>query len=147
MEQIVRRDDGVYYGEIRCSSVDEAYGRYRRYYNESVGRLAFRRLNRLGSRVERVHGYGFDFGSEELDGFACYTSGNGAVKCHMMGLVCTGYCRMTGLRYMPDVPEDKFPEYIDWLFETGKGRTRTVGKKYAFGRTSGVRRDMRRQYD
>lgn len=120
MEQIVRRDGQIFYGRIRCMDADEAYCRFRSDYHASIGRQAFLRLNRLGQREERVHGFGFDFtrriGDPE-DEFRRY----GTVLYRMAGRVGISYLRVFGLFDYESVPDEKFERWFDWALSRGSG--------------------------
>lgn len=136
MEQIVRKDEGIYYGERLCRDAEEAYELFRNEYHASIGRKAFLRLNRLGQREERIHGYGFSFSHpmsfERDDGGA-----GGKVRVRILGLVDISYCRIVGCREWPcGLSEDEFERWFDWAFSRGSGALRLIGKKDKSGRTS-----------
>lgn len=134
MEQIIRKDGRIFYGEIRCSDADDAYCRFRADYHASIGREAFLRLNRLGQRTERIHGYGFDFVQEQIP----VRREVGRIKAYMLGLVGTSYCRGVGRWDLPceALDDDSAWEFIDWIFSRRSGALRTVGIKDKSGRTS-----------
>ena len=58
MEKIEKRKDTFYYGDKACSNAGEAYGLFREDYHKELGKRVYRRLNRVGQREERVHGFG-----------------------------------------------------------------------------------------
>lgn len=120
MEQIVRRDGQIFYGRIRCLDADEAYCRFRSDYHASIGRQAFLRLNRLGQREERIHGFGFDFtrriGDPENE-FRRY----GTVLYRMAGRVGISYLRVFGLFDYESVPDEEFERWFDWALSRGSG--------------------------
>ena len=120
MEQIVRRDGQIFYGRIRCLDADEAYCRFRNDYHASIGRQAFLRLNRLGQREERIHGFGFDFtrriGDPE-DEFRRY----GTVLYRMAGRIGISYLRVFGLFDYKSVPDEEFERWFDWALSRGSG--------------------------
>ncbi len=131
MEQIVRRDGKVFYGKETCRDADDAYCRFREDYHASVGREAFLRLNRLGSRSERIHGFGFSF-SSAVPPFV-----QGArVSYRILGLVGISYCRIVGGWDIPCDTEDEFERWLDWALSRGSGVLRLVGKNDKSGRTS-----------
>lgn len=131
MEQITRSDGQIFYGEKRCIDADEAYCRFRADYHASIGREAFLRLNRLGQRQERIHGYGFVF-SRLLSGSESW----GKTPVRMLGLVGTSYCREVGAWDVPCESEEDFELWFDWAFSRGSGAMRLVGKNDKSGRTS-----------
>ena len=135
MEEITRRDGIYYYGDRKCSGADEAYERYRREYHASIGRDAFRRLDRLGQRVERVHGSGFcsaiDY-SDCIDEFRGY----GKIRYRMVGMLGISYSRIVGLYDYGHVPDTVFERWLEWAFSRGSGALKLVGKKQKTGRTS-----------
>lgn len=118
MEQIVRRDGQIYYGRIRCMDANEAYSRFRDEYHASIGRQAFLRLNRLGQRSERVHGFGFDF-SRPIDGkeFERY----GTIHYGLLGRVGISHLRIFGIRDYGEISEECFERWFDWAFSRGSG--------------------------
>lgn len=130
MEQIVRKDGRIYYGEHLCTDADDAYCRFRDDYHRSLGRLAYYRLNRIGQRKERIHDNGFVF-SRNLD-----YEGNGKVDVRLLGLVETSYCRIAGGWNIPCESEDEFERWVDWAFSRGSGALRLVGRKDKAGRTN-----------
>ena len=135
MEQVTRRDGVLYYGERRCKGPDEVYALFRDDYNASCGRVAFRRLGRVGQRTERIHGCGFDFAEgarPEGDGFRRY----GRLRCWMGGLVGLSYSRITGLQAYGHVPDEIFDEWLDWAFTRGSGGLMTLGSRKGTGRKS-----------
>lgn len=135
MEQIVRRDGRIYYGEQLCEDADDAYCRFRYDYHRSLGKRAYHRLNRLGQREERVHGYGFVFTHpvyfRRNDGGACKP-----VNSRLLGLVEGAYCRGVGAWDIPCDNELEFERWFDWAFSKGSGAIRLVGRKDKAGRTS-----------
>lgn len=134
MEDITRRDGKFYYGEQECDSVDDAYLRFRMDYHDSLGRDAFRRLDRLGQRRERIHGYGFELpGREKLDS---EFFGFGRTRYRILGLVGISYCRIVGLWDMPELDDEQFDRWFDWAFSKGSNGLVLVGRKDRSGRTS-----------
>ena len=113
----------------------KAYGLFREDYHASIGRKAFLRLNRLGQREERIHGYGFtlsypvSFGRD--DGGT-----RGKTRVRILGLVGISYCRGLGCWDWPgNLSEDEFERWLDWALSRGSGALRTVGKDKS-GRTN-----------
>lgn len=135
MEQIIRKDGQIFYGEYRCTDADDAYCRFRDDYHCALGKRAYYRLNRLGQREERVHGYGFVFSSpldfKRDDGRTCQP-----VDSRLFGLVEGAYCRGFGGWDLPDYTEDEFERWFDWAFSKGSGALRLIGKKDKSGRTN-----------
>lgn len=132
MEQITKRDGFIYYGSKKCSTPNEAYLRFRKDYHESLGKVSYKRLNRLGSRTERVHGYGFVFDGGRDPG----TSGYGKVPVRILGIISGAYCRMLDGSYIPDGTDEEIGRWIDEVFREGSGLLRLVGKNRKYGRTS-----------
>ncbi len=120
MVQIVRRDGRIYYGERPCRDAEEAYEFYRDDYHASIGREAFLRLNRLGQRSERIHGFGFDFTKQvhdRRDEFRRY----GTVLYRMAGRIGISYLRVFGLYDYQSVPDEEFEQWFDWALSRGSG--------------------------
>lgn len=131
MEQITRKDGVIYYGSKKCSSADEAYILFRSEYHESLGRVAYKRLNRLGSRRERVHGFGFVFDEprrspEHVE----------RVPMYLLGIVAGSYCRMLDGSYIPDGTDEEIEAWVNRVFEKGSGLTYLIGTRQKTGRTS-----------
>lgn len=123
MEQIVKIDGKLYYGKVECHDADDVYSRFRDEYNASVGRVAFKRLSRLGSRKERVHGGGFYFKRERVNPHLHYAT----VPVRLMGLVCGSYCWMLGSWDLPrTVDDENFEQWFDWAFSKNSGALRKI---------------------
>ena len=129
MEQITSHDGVFYYGGQRCDDIEDLYQRFRRDYHDSIGRKAFRRLDRLGQRKERVHGFGFVFGDRE----GMVYGQQPRRECFLLGLVNVSYCWIVGLS---DVRDESVDAYVDRLFEKGSGMLKFIGKRSGLGRTS-----------
>lgn len=130
MEKIARRNGVLYYGDKICSSVEEAYSRFREDYHKSIGKATYQRLDRLGQRIERLHGYGFVFDTEPEE-FPCKKT-----DCRIMGLLGISYVRMIGIWDYPDVSEEDFDKWFDYAFSRKGKALKTVGRKLKTGRTS-----------
>ncbi len=118
MEQIVRRDGRIYYGERPCRDAEEAYDFFRNDYHASIGRQAFLRLNRLGQRKERVHGFGFDFAKR-----IGYNDSKryGTVLYYLAGKMGISYLRVFGINDYAAVPDEEFEQWFDWALSRGSG--------------------------
>ena len=135
MEQIIRKDGQIFYGEKRCIDAEDAYCRFRADYHASIGREAFLRINRIGQREERIHGYGFSFA--HMVSFGGDGRGDcGKVSYRILGLVGMHYCRIVGSWDLPGFTEEEFERWFDWAFSRGSGALRLVGKNDKSGRTS-----------
>lgn len=120
MEQIVRKDGQIYYGRIRCVDADDAYSRFRDDYHASIGREAFLRLNRLGQRSERIHGFGFDF-TKQIEDPGNEFRRYGTVLYRMAGRIGISYLRVFGLHDYRSVPDEEFEQWFDWALSRGSG--------------------------
>lgn len=132
MEQITKVSGCFYYGKSVCESVDDAYSKFRKDYHQSLGKNVAARLNRLGSRKERVHGYGIDFAEPKESSVILEKK----VPVYLMGIVADGYCRMLGMHNAPDLEEEEYEQWLDFAFSRNSGVLRTVGVKFKAGRTS-----------
>ena len=132
MEQITRQDGIIYYGSRRCETSDEAYLRFRNDYHKSIGRVSFKRLNRLGSRKERVHGFGFVF--KTVPDFSDITPKK--IPVYLLGIMAGAYCKCMSGEYIPDGTDEEIEHWIDWAFCSETKALRLVGKKQKTGRTS-----------
>lgn len=133
MEQVERRDGILYYGEHRCKNIEEAYQRFRDDYHQSIGRAAYKRLNRLGSRTERVHGSGIVFSVPRTNPFG---DTHEMVPIYLLGLLSGAYCKVLGGWLIPDGTDEQIEQWIDWAFSSGSRALRLVGKSLKTGRTS-----------
>lgn len=131
MEQITRREGKIFYGKELCGTADDAYCRFRDDYHCSLGKRAYYRLNRLGQREERVHGYGFSFATAVPP----YLS-RGLVQTRLLGIVGVAYCRIVGGWEIPCRTDEEFERWFDWAFSKGSRALRLVGKKDKSGRTN-----------
>lgn len=138
MEQITRKDGRIYYGSEPCESVNDAYSRFRDDCHVALGRERSNRLDRLGQRRERIHGFGFVF-SDGVPGMAKFGGGR-RYRCRLMGLVGISYVRGIGLWDYADVEDADFDEWLDWVFSRGNRLLATTGVRDRVGRTGRRRR-------
>ena len=131
MEQIVKLDGIFYYGEQACDDADEVYRRFRDEYNAGVGRAAYKRLSRLGSRKERVHEFGFIFDMPKE-----VPVGAERKTVTLLGLVAGSYCWMLDGREIPGDTEEAVGDWIDIAFQKGSGLISKTGKTKGSGRKS-----------
>lgn len=143
MEQIVRRDGTIYYGDTACRNAGEAYMLFRDDYHRELGKKVYRRL---GSRArhERVHGYKSYYSESRSRYLADKFDGYSRVKCWQMGIVGISYCHAIGSWYMPWFDsEDDLDDFIDWLLDVKSNAIRVIGKKIKTGRTGKKRKRYR----
>lgn len=142
MEQITRRDGIVYYGNIPCKSVKDAYGRFRSDYHGELGRRVYRRLD-VHARRERIHG----FKSFYTDRYSLYLAerfgGFERVDCTLMGIVGISYCYAIGGWGLPELDDDMIWEFVDYLMDINSNALRMVGKKVKTGRTAKTKKRYR----
>lgn len=133
MEQIVKRGGVYYYGEVECINADDAYWRWREDYHKWLGRAVYRRLGRIGTRKERVHGWGFVYDREPvLSGVP-----GELVPTRLLGLIQGSYCRMLGAWDLPgEMGDDEFDGWIEWAFSERTRAVRLIGRRQKTGRTS-----------
>ena len=131
MEQITRRDGVYYFGDRRCIDVEDAYRRFRDEYHESLGRAVYKRLDRIGQRKERIHGFGFDFDC----GYGNLSDRYGRTRYRLLGLVDISYCRLVGMWDYPALSDNEFDGWLDWAFSRNSGGLTMVGRRQKVGRT------------
>lgn len=137
MEKIIRSGGVLYYGELPCRNPAEAYKRFRDDYNTSLGNNVKSRLNRVGDRRERQHGFGFvleeDYSNELKRRFTDYD----AVDIRLLGLVGLSYCwRISGAAF-EHIDESEFDVWLDWVLDHSNRRARRFrGRRDHSGRTS-----------
>lgn len=134
MEQIERKDGAYYYGKIRCNTIDDAYDEFRAEYHATLGRDSSRRLDRIGQRTERIHGFGFVFadnpsGRDER-------GGDGKVRYRLLGLSGIHYVRILSVGDAPNFTEEGFERWFDRAFSAGSGMLRLEKVREKSGRTS-----------
>lgn len=135
MEQITKRDGYVYYGEHKCADIDDAYERFRMDYHKSLGRKTSWRLDRIGRRRERIHGFGCVFTDESAPREQQYFP-RGRQKIFLLGLVDIHYFWIMHLEDNGMTDDQQF-DYIDWLMMKGNKTLMFVDrKKKNTGRTS-----------
>lgn len=137
MEQITKKGGDYFYGDRICPNVDDAYKLFRDDYHRLLGKRVYRRLNRIGQREERIHGFGFVFDvKRKYDG-----PFHNRVDTRLLGLVCGSYCRILGEWDLPEgIGVDGFEDWFDWAFSAGSGALRLVGRKGGGGRTSKIQK-------
>lgn len=136
MEKVTRSDGKWFYGEHECSDIDDAYRRFRDDYHASIGKAVRLRLNRIGYRQERVHGFGFVF-SRSVTPCRKYRR----VGYRMLGLVNVCYCRMIAVSDTGCETEEEFDEWFDYAFSKNSGALRLQGRNEKTGRTARRRRE------
>lgn len=136
MEKIEKRKDTFYYGDKACSNAGEAYGLFREDYHKELGKRVYRRLNRVGQREERVHGFGSYYPVKYSDELAEKYGNTGRVRSYLMGIVDISYCRMVGIWDMPDISDDECDAYLDWLVDRKSNALYLVGRNVKTGRTA-----------
>ena len=141
MEKIDKKDGVYYYGDVQCVSSSDAYQRFRDDYHRLLGKAVHLRLNRVGSRKERYHDFGFCFSKDVvLNDFGC--SGK-RFPYRLLGLVCSSYCWTMNCTDMPQLSDDDLWEWLDWAFSKGSHALRQLGKKDGVGRNA---RNIRKRY-
>ncbi len=131
MEKITRINSSYYYGAESYSSADAVYKKFRNEYHKTLKRNFHYRLDTIGQRKERIHGFGFVFKPTlECDFSAArYT-------CFLLGLVDISYVRSIGIWEYKDIKDEDFGLWLDWIFRRGTKSLRLVGAKDKVGRTS-----------
>lgn len=136
MEKITKSNGRWFYGEQECRDADEAYWLFRNDYHTSIGKAVRLRLNRIGYRKERVHGFGFVF-SERPKPSRKYRR----VGYRMLGLVDVCYCRIIAVSDSGCETEEEFEEWFDYAFSKSSGALRLDGRGEKTGRTARRRRE------
>jgi hypothetical protein len=133
MEQIIRKDGAIYYGRILCKDADDAYVMFREDYHRDLGRAVYRRLDRIGKRTERIHGFGF-VRDGELDGSRFV--GLQKVRYYVLGLIGIHYFRIMGRWDMEHISDEDYEDWLEWAFTKGTKALSQCGKNEKTGRTS-----------
>lgn len=121
MEQIRRINGIIYYGTEECVDIDDAYLKFREDYNKFVGKAVHLRLDRLGLRKERVHG----FGIIRTGSYVPKKCGPRKVKYRLLGLI--NLCYWWTVDITP-VDEKDFEDWLDYALTKGTDALMYVGK-------------------
>lgn len=122
MEQITKVNGALYYGTEKCVDIDEVYSRFRDDYNRSVGKAVHLRLDKLGLRKERVHGFGITWKDSCVPEQCGPTT---KVKYRLLGLI--NLCYWWSVDVSP-VDENIFEDWIDYAFTKDSKALMYVGK-------------------
>lgn len=134
MAEIIKHD-GIYtYRDKDYVSADSVYEAYRYDYHKSLGKAVHNRLDRIGSRKERVHGFGFIFSDSEQG--SSQNTYSRSYNCRLLGLMGICYVRTIGVWDYSDITDEEFDEWFDYVFSRGSGKIRTLGVNKKVGRTS-----------
>lgn len=125
MEQITKVREAIYYGVRLCHDVDEAYRLFREDFHNSLGKAYYRRLN-IPARIERIHGHKTWMTDSRYEEADRRFSGTGRVPCYILGIIDISYVYTIGLWDIPDIDEQRFDDYMDWLFSR-TGALRMMG--------------------
>lgn len=133
VETIVRKDGRYYYGDVECFDVDDAYRRFRDDYHKELGKRAYQRLGRVGSRKERVKFSGTFYERQP----ECPIVHTGVVPVWHLGIIAGSYCRMLrGWDIPGGMDDEQLERWLEWAFAQGSGALRLTGRKSGVGRTS-----------
>lgn len=122
MEQITKKDGVLYYGDRRCRDIDEVYVLFRDDYNRRIGKAVYLRLDRLGQRKERVHGFGF----VRRNGFVPTLRRPVAkAKYRLLGLCCQSYWWSIDVS---NIDEDLFEEWVEYALTKDSKALTYVGR-------------------
>ena len=136
MEQIVKRDGKIYYGNQMCSDGNDAYCRFRDDYHASLGKEVYKRLN-MPDREERIHGFHIYFSDEALKVLDReFGQPDERIKYRIMGLVGISYCRGIDGDDCPDYDEEKYFRWLDWCLSHSGSMMMRIGTNEKTGRTS-----------
>lgn len=137
MEEITRRSDVLYYGKEPCQDIDDAYRKFREDYNRAAGRQSFLRIDKVGQRVERGHGFGFNF-STKMQAPERLAYGDGRLPIRLLGILCTSYCWITGCWYYQEISDENFEFWFDGVFakENLASTIKRCGLNQKTGRTA-----------
>lgn len=133
MTQVIRKDGLLYYGEEQVKNIEQAYERIRKEHNRKVGRQVAKRLDRIMGRKERIHGFGFSFDSpikRKVSSSVC------RIPIRLLGLISTSYVFIVGSWDFPEIDDEDFDQWIDWILSKNSGMLKLVGKYDRAGRTS-----------
>lgn len=143
MEQIVSREGKLFYGRYECSNSDDAYRMFRDDFHVSIGRMAYRRLD-AAERTERLHGFHVYY-SNTLQKTLDKEFGKPVkrIPYRFMGMANISYCRGISGKDTPNLEEEAYWRWFDWLLMHSDEAMTRVGRKDASGRTNKNRRRYR----
>lgn len=133
MTQVTRKDGLLYYGEEQIKNIEQAYERIQEEHNRKVGRQVAKRLDRIMRRKERIHGFGFSMdppvkGNTFLP--VC------KIPIRLLGLISTSYVFIVGSWDFPEIEDEDFDQWIDFVLSKDSSMLKLVGKYDKAGRTS-----------
>lgn len=133
MTQVTRKDGLLYYGEEQIKNIEQAYERIQEEHNRKVGRQVAKRLDRIMRRKERIHGFGFSMESSiKRDTFSSLCK----IPIRLLGLISTSYVFIVGSWDFPEIDDEDFDQWIDFVLSKNSGMLKLVGKYDRAGRTS-----------
>lgn len=122
MESVKRISGKLYYGDYECNDADEAYRKFRDDYNRKLGKAVRIRLDRLGSRKERVHGFGF----VREDSFIPKHCGPSTkTRYNLIGLYNLSYWWNIDIS---QIDEDIFEDWVEFALTKKSGALTQVGR-------------------
>lgn len=130
----------IYYGKDPCISIEEAYCRFRDDYNLSLGKGVHLRLNRVGQRKERVHGFRSYYPEFRSNYLGEKFDGYGRVACRLLGIVGIAYVHIIGCWDYPDLPEEDLWDFFDWMLDKNSDGLKVVDRTLKMGRTTRKRK-------
>lgn len=137
MDKIYLKEGGLYVCGERCDSADEAYQLYRKICYKELGGNYNRRFNYDGKRVERIHGWGFDFADSSYveslkKEFADYDKQTG----YLLGIIGISYSYIIHIVNGVDDGSPEYDRWLDWLLCRETGAVVIRGRKNGMGRTN-----------
>lgn len=137
---IENRDGKPILDGLQCSSPDEAYLLFRNKYNKALGKASYKKLGHIGQRTERITQAGIDFNEEYKEKLKEEFSDGHRIRCYIIGLIGTSYCRIFGQwgfgDQFSDYDDDRSERYLDWLLASGMDNTSLFGRRDHTGRTN-----------
>lgn len=138
--EIQRKDGVVYVDDIAVPTTEDAYKYFRTLYNNALGAANYLKFGHVGVRTSRITQTGIVFERSYLNSLYDKYADVPRVRCYLMGIVDTSYCRIVGCYDFYDkyfTCDDKEVDgYLDWIFSKESGALRQYDRRNHLGRTN-----------
>ena len=134
----IRRDgDIIRVDDASFSTADDAYKLFRNLYNKALGKANYSKLGHSGVRTSRITATGIVFTPEYLSILRRRYIGVPRVRCYLMGLIGSSYCKIVGCYDLKEFStEEETERYLDWVFSKDSGLLRQYDRRNHLGRTN-----------
>ena len=137
---IQKKDGVVYVDDVAVPTTEDAYKCFRTLYNTALGTANYLKFGHVGVRTSLITKTGIVFEHSYLNRLCSKYANVPRVRCYLMGIVDTSYCRIVGCydfydRYFTS-DECEVDSYLDWVFSKDSGVLRQYDRRNHLGRTN-----------